>query len=322
MKLYYNYTHSDTGSYLWILIASTFLMATSFPAGKILLSAISPFPLVGWRFLLAAVITLFIAWFVHGNKGWMPRVVGKSGLNSIIEGIVITLLIGIFMYTGAMGLLYISMQTLPASTAAILLFTNPFWVALFGKLVLNEHLSFTRIIAIVLGFTGTVLVIGLNAGGSLSGVIAGLGGAVCWAIATILSKRFKISGGHWFISGWQLLIGALALLGIATLEHESWPETLSLSQWIWFIWLAIPASTGSFGLWFLALKRGGATHISGYLFLVPLFAVFLGYLILGERLTAIQLFGGVLILFALWLGPRNDIKKLEKEIKIKNKAGE
>lgn len=295
---------TSPGGYLAILVTATLLMGSSFPAIKILLHEVPPFYLAGWRFLLATAATLPIAWFVHRKKGWVPRV-----NESITFGWVVVALIGLFQTAGTVGLLNLAMQRIPSSTAAILLFTNPLWVALLGLIVLNEHLSRSRLLALTLGITGVIFAIGLRPGGTPFGIVAGLGSAACWAVATVLNKRFQVSVGIWALSAWQMLVGALTLLSLAVLTQESWPQTLTVGQWAWFVWLAIPASTGSFGLWFLALKHGGATHTSGFLFLVPLFAVLLSHLVLGERLVGGQLVGGVLVGASLWLLNRDPLKQ-------------
>lgn len=281
--------------YLSILVTATFLMGSSFPATKILLHEVPPFYLAGWRFLLAAAITFMIALFVHRHeKNWMPRADG-----SIAKGWLIVVLIGLLQTAGMIGLLNLAMQSLPASTAAILLFTNPLWVAFLGTVVLSERLSSSRLLALSLGVAGVALAVGLRAGGSSFGMAIGICSSVCWASATILTKRFHVSIGLWMMSAWQMLIGALTLIGIAALTQESWPTTLTASQWSWFVWLAIPASAGSFGLWFLALRRGGAIRTSGFLFLAPLFAVLLSHLLLGEQLGINQVVGGVLVVAGL-----------------------
>jgi drug/metabolite transporter (DMT)-like permease len=151
-----------------------------------------------------------------------------------------------------------------------------------------------------------ILAIGLgahsfSAPGAIAGELIGLASAVCWASATIVNKRANLPLGSWALSFWQMLTGSIALLTIAYGAGEHWPTGLGPRQWAWFLWLAVPASTGSFGLWFVALNKGGATRTSGYLFLAPVFTAVLSFFILGTALSWIQAFGGVLIALALWL---------------------
>jgi drug/metabolite transporter (DMT)-like permease len=107
-----------------------------------------------------------------------------------------------------------------------------------------------------------------------------------------------------------MLIGSVVLLAVACIAAERWPASMTAAQWGWFLWLAIPASTGSFGLWFVALSKAGQSNPSGFLFLAPFFAVVLSYFILHSQLTRLQALGGVLIGAAIWLEsasrPRSD----------------
>jgi drug/metabolite transporter (DMT)-like permease len=201
------------------LAASTFLMGSSFVAGKILLQdGIPSLLLVGWRFFVAALATLPLVLL----EGRLRRALLPPGAG--LREAALTILIGLLQTAAVMGLLFLAMDSISASTAAILLFTNPIWVALLGRLFLGEALPASR--------------------------LAGL---------------------------------------------------------------AVPASTGSFGLWFVALEKGGATKTSGFLFLAPLFTVLLSFFVLGAPLSWQQAFGGGLIGFALWLVNRNAPARSRRE---------
>ncbi len=307
MKRYLPLARIGQASYVVTLLAATFLMGSSFVAGKILLqTGFPPMLLVGWRFFLAALATLPLVFFFEREN--LPRALVPAGIT--LRAAAAIGLIGLTQTAAVMGLLFLAMRWISAPTAAILLFTNPIWVALLGKIFLGESLHGARIAGLALGFIGVVFAIGLNndaisGSSALTGEWIGLGSALCWAAATIINKRADLNIGTWALSFWQMLIGALAVLAIAYSLGEHWPRTTTFSEWGWFTWLAIPASTGSFGLWFVALRKGGATKTSGYLFLAPLFTVVLSYIVLGSSLTLLQGAGGVLIGFALWLVNRD-----------------
>lgn len=282
-----------------ILLASTLLMGSSFVAGKILIAAGFPaILLVGWRFFVAALATLPLV-LLEGR----PRAALFPPQAGLKDGALVVV-IGLLQTGAVMGLLFAAMRTVSASTAAILIFTNPIWVALLGRVFLAEALTRARIAGLVLGFVGVVLAIGGKGGAGLqspmSGELLGLLSSFCWAIATVINKRANLPLGPWAVSFWQMLVGSSVLIGVAYALGEEWPVS-SVSDWGWFLWLAIPASTGSFGLWFIALRMGGATRTSGYLFLTPLFTVILSFFVLGADLSWVQAAGGMLIGLALWL---------------------
>lgn len=288
--------------YFSALVASTFLMGSSFIAGKILLrSGFAPFPLLGWRFLLAATLTLPLVTITTQSTvaTLFPRQLAIRHWMTVI-------LIGLLQTMAVMGLVFQAMRTIPASTAAILLFSNPILVALLGRLFLGESLSRLRTLGLISGFAGVALAIGINGLEEqsirvLTGELTALTAALCWALATIVTKRADVPMNTWAFNFWQMLIGGIALLGAAYVEGKGWPAGLAPEGWGWFLWLAIPASTGAFGLWFVALRIGGATRTSGYLFLTPLFTVLLSAFVLGSGLSWQQAVGGLLIGVGLWL---------------------
>lgn len=280
-------------------------MGSSFVAGKILLQVgIPSLLLVGWRFFVAALATLPLVLLEGGpRRALFPKAVGRRGAALVI-------LIGLLQTGAVMGLLFLAMNSISASTAAILLFTNPIWVALLGRLFLREALPASRLAGLVLGLIGVGCAIGagpelLSVGDSVSGEMIGLGSSLCWAVATLVNKRAGLPIGPWALSFWQMSVGSLALLGLAYGLGQRWPDTMTIPQWGWFLWLAVPASTGSFGLWFVALGKGGATKASGFLFLAPLFTVVLSFFVLDAPLSWQQGVGGILIGVALWLVNRN-----------------
>jgi len=122
-----------------------------------------------------------------------------------------------------------------------------------------------------------------------------------WTVSTIINKKTRTHFGVWALTFWQMLIGAIVVLAVAYASGQHWPAHTTPANWWWFFYLAVPASTGSFGLWFVALARGGATRTSSYLFLAPLFAVVCSYFVLHSSLSGIQFLGGALIGLSIWL---------------------
>jgi drug/metabolite transporter (DMT)-like permease len=288
---------NNNQKYILTLIAATFLMASAFIAGKVLLKTVAPFTLVGWRFFVAALATLPLVYFFEKelltNASGQVRIKPRWGIITLI---------GLLQSAGTMGLLFLSMLYVSPSTAAILLFTNPLWVAILGYFFLDERLNFQKISGLILGILGVVLLIGLKDGfGQSVGELLGLGASLCWATSTIINRKYPTGIGTWRLSFWQMLIGSLALLVVALIFHEPLPENVSGETLAWFLWLAIPASTGSFGLWFLALKSGGATQSSAFLFMAPLFTILLSAIIFQIMPTFTQILGGLCVFMALFL---------------------
>ncbi len=274
--------------YAAVLVLATLFMGSSFVAGKVLLAKVPPFPLVAWRFVLAAAALLPLAI----RDGLVPP---RSAWAGIIA-------VGLLQTTLLMGLLFLALESISASAASILLFTAPIWVALLARTVLGETLRPSQAAGLALGVAGVALATRKADGiGALTGDLLALGSAFAFASATIVAKRLRAPVPASTLTFWQMLIGALGLFLIAAATGQTWPAGLTAAEWGWFVWLAVPASSGSFGLWFLALQWGGASRTSAFLFLAPLFTVLISYVVLAERLTALQLAGGILVGVALWL---------------------
>jgi drug/metabolite transporter (DMT)-like permease len=305
-----SYRNSQNGEsasgFLISLVASTFLMGSSFVVGKILLlQGFQPMMLISRRFLVAALATLPLALFSARNvrHAVFPRHATLRDYGNVA-------MIGALQIGAVMGLLFLSMRSIPPATAAILEFTVPIWIAILGRFFLRERLPASRIVGLLLGLAGVVLAIGVSgstSGGTLRAELMAVASALCWAAATIISKRVTLPFRGWTLSFWQMITGALVLFLIAYGLGERWPDHTTPQQYGWFLWLAIPASTGSFGLWFIALAKGGATRASSYLFLAPLFAVLVSFFVLGTTLIWQQLLGGIFIGTAIWLINRTPV---------------
>ena len=290
----------ESAIFAMVLVGSTFLLATSFVAGRVLVLKVDPLPLVGWRFLLAAIATLPLAI-------WEIRRAGGVGLGALLprrDQVWVVLLVGLLQTGLVMGLLFYAIQRLGAPTAAIILFTNPIWVGLAAPWILGDRLTPALMIGLVIGISGVALALGLGQGvigTDPVGYLAALGASVTWSTSTLLQKRIGIHLPPFTMASWQMFIGSLALLVAAFVSGSPWIGALQGVDWLTFLWLSVPGSVGAFGLWSVALATGGAARASGFLFLTPAFVVLLSGLILGTAITPSQMIGGVMIGLSIWL---------------------
>jgi drug/metabolite transporter (DMT)-like permease len=280
-------------------------MGSSFIAGKILLQdQFPPLLLVGWRFLVAALITLPLI-FISSRFSVSVVVPPHLGVRHYVTVVAI----GLIETTAAMGLLYLAMRRISATTAAVLLFTNPIWMVT-GRLLLDEPALRGRILSLILRVAGVASAIKVSpdlpwTANAALGDLMGIGAACCWATATILQKRARVPMGTSALNFWQMLVGSLALLAIAHLSGERWPARMTLFQVGCFLWLVISATVGAFGLWLFVLSKACRIHAAGALFFVPLVAALLSHVFFNTRLTGLQALGGTLIGIAVWLDSRS-----------------
>jgi drug/metabolite transporter (DMT)-like permease len=278
--------------FYYAIIGGTFCMGTSFVASKILLQTVPPFTLVGWRFFLAAIATLPLISVLK------QRFSGISTQNWQKIAIV-----GLLQTAGTMGLLFLSMLYITPSAAAVLLFTNPLWVSLLSPIILKERITPPQYFGLFLGFLGVVLLIGFHPDAlEMRGNLLGLGAGLCWASATLFAKFQQLKVPPFILSFGQMLVGGIILIGASFFANETYSiASATANDWFWFAWLVLPSSVGSFGLWYVALSRGGAVKASSFLFLAPLFTVITAVLVLNTVVSFQQLLGAILVGAALYI---------------------
>lgn len=291
---------TSTRTFLTSIILTTIFMGSSFPTGKYLISLehVPPFLLGSWRFIIAGLIMILWTLVTGGWKSIIP-----TSRESFRRGFALVTIIGLLQTTGTMGLLNLAMAAgLSSSMSSIVLFTNPLWLALLAHFLLKDKLNLWKIFSLLLGISGIVICLGLDRSAFSIGALFALLGSFCWATNTIITKKVPFDKGPWIFTGWQMFTGGLFMLIFSSLMHESYNiKYLSGWGWLWFVWLILPASVGSFGFWFSSLGQRGATIASSFLFLVPLFSTFFSIIGLHDKFTVELVIGGLFVVIALVL---------------------
>jgi probable blue pigment (indigoidine) exporter len=273
-----------------IMVIATFLMGSSFVVGKMGLAYYSPLILSAYRFLVAGgLLLIMVICFqtVRPKKSF----IWKSAV------------IGSLQTAGLMACIFISLQYINAGESSILTFTNPLFVLILSSLFFKERHTVRQWFGVFVGIIGISIVISGNM--SLNqGTFIGLLGALFWAAATLMYKRWQdLHTNAWLLTGIQMLFGGLILLILALLTGDTsqiWNrQSLSI-----LLWLAIPGSILQFGLWYVLLARMNPARASSFLFLAPVFGVLTGAWWLNEPLHPIVLLGGTCVFISIYLSSK------------------
>jgi drug/metabolite transporter (DMT)-like permease len=210
------------------------------------------------------------------------------------------LILGILNNAIPFSLLFIGQTALGAGLAAVLNALVPFWTVIAAnRLTADEKISAPKIAGIVLGILGAATIIGPGAttglGAPLWAELAVIGAGISYAFASIYAKTFKGVPPVAIATG-QLTGATLVMLPIAFLVHGLF-STAAISGGVWaaIIALALVSTAFAYILFFRIVAAAGATFVSQVTLLVPVSAVILGGLFLGERLTATDFIGMALI---------------------------
>jgi drug/metabolite transporter (DMT)-like permease len=160
-------------------------------------------------------------------------------------------------------------------------------------------MTWRKAVGLLLGFGGVALIVWhrLALGGdSLRGILFTVAGLLALVGGTLVFKLYAPKDGLWIGNGVQSLAAGIASLPFA-LTFESVGDTSVL-------YLGLAVSIFAFLLWFYILKASGATAASSYHFLMPPLGMLFGWLLLGERVSPLDLLGIVPVVLGIYLVTR------------------
>ena len=249
-----------------------------------------PLPLVEVRLVAGVAILLPFLWHARTRikRAHWPRFALIGALNSAIP-------FALFAW-GA--------ERAPAGIGAIANSMTALFAALVAFVVFGERIGTRRAIALVVGFIGVVILAsGRIAGENVTGAaIAGAAGSLCYGFSLNLTR-------HW-LADLPPVVGVAGTLSCATLMAApfaiaTWPATpIPAASWIAATLLGVLCTGIAYWLFFRMIQRVGAPRASTTTYLVPIFGVAWGWLLLGEQPTWTMIASAVLILGSVILSQR------------------
>jgi len=213
-------------------------------------------------------------------------------------------LLGLINNVIPFSLIFAGQTVVGAGLASILNATTPFWTLLLANaLTSDERFSANKLVGIALGIAGTGLMIAPGLTGSLDGPLwpkfALIGASFSYACALMLAKRLT-SLPPLLIAAGQLTASTVIMVPLAGLA-TGYAGMAGASAHVWaaVVALAVVSTAFAYLLYFRLLQSSGATNASLVTLLVPVSALVLGMLFLGERLETFEVIGMVVILAGL-----------------------
>lgn len=263
-----------------IVWGSTYIVTTELlpPESPLLASTIRALP--------AGLFLVLISKTLPDRK-WLLRLAVLGFLN-----------IGLFFYC-----LFFAATYLPGGMAAIVMSIQPMVVILLSWKWLKLELSSRQMLASAVGILGIVLLV-INSAVQIdfTGVAVASVGTLSMASGVVLTKKWQRPQGMTLLgfTGWQLLFGGFMLLPVA-LWVEGQPEYLSLPNYIGYLYLSVIGAILGYSLWFRGIEKLPPITVSFLGFLSSVSACVLGYLVLDQTLTWLQLLGAMFVLVAIVL---------------------
>jgi drug/metabolite transporter (DMT)-like permease len=192
---------------------------------------------------------------------------------------------------------------------AILTYTNPIFVFCLCVLFLRSEAKLGRLLGAALGFSG-VIVISIGRASSIpassgTGDVLLLLGAFQWAVVQVYYKKSLSHVNPAFATVFQQALSAVLVAPFA-LAVEDWSFPLAQSYLAIILYLSIGVSGITMCIWLYLLRDEDVTVLSLSSFLIPMVAVFLGWLLLAEDVQPVSLFGIGLILVGVYLTNKSE----------------
>jgi len=264
---------------------------------KIGLDDAPPFLSAGARFLVAAVL-LYPFMKLRGLQ--FPR-------NWRVLSIMIYT--GFFAISVSYGLVYWSEQYVSAGLTAVLFSSFPFFVLIFSHFIIaDDRFSFKKIVGSIVGFSGVAVIyvdsINLESTVILLGTSAIVVSAVFTAFSNVVIKRHSESLNPIVLTVVQMICGAVSLLTVGFLFENVGDFKFTIKSIGSLFYLSIVGSCIAFISFYWLIRQVKVTTASLIIFVIPVVALFLDWLVLDQLLSWRILAGSGLVLSGVGLASR------------------
>ena len=274
---------------IYVVWGSTYL------AIRVMVEDIPPLIGAGARFLVAGGI--IYAWVALRRPASARAITRRQFLGAAVVGVLLML--------GGNGLVTLAEQEVPSGLAALLIASEPLWVILLRGGIGRERVPATTLLSVAIGFVGVALLVlpgerpeGAPLGWSMLVVLA----ALLWASGSFAASRMDRPNDLLTTTAWQMLLGGAFMTGVGLAAGEAGDlhlAEISVESASAFVFLILIGSIAAFTAYNWLLQNVAISTVSTYAFVNPVIAVFLGWLILSEEITAWVVAGTAVIVAAV-----------------------
>ncbi|MGI8650208.1 MAG: DMT family transporter [Rubrobacter sp.] len=286
------------------------LWGSSFAVVKVGLGVSPPLMFAGFRAFIGGLVMLAVA-VIFGGKPDFRRNLGAFGFLTLLN---VVLFIGFQTF---------AVKELPSGAAAVLVYLQPVLVGVLAWWFLGEPLSVVKVAGLLTGFGGifVVSVGGLSGDFTLVGVGFGLLSAFFWAFGTVYFKRVQGRISPLWSVAVPFFTGGLVLSALGFAVESVGDIEFGAAYFGSLGYSALAGVSASWLIWFALVGAGEASRVAAYIFAVPLTAVVIGVVVLGEELRASLVFGGLLVLAGIYLVNRSPAQAKDVEDESRSTIG-
>ena len=274
-----------------LLAVLSVLWGGSFFFNGLALKELPPLTLVLLRVALGALFLLplvraYRIEFPKGIAGWKPFF-AVAFFNNLLP----------------FSLIVMGQTFIASGLASVLNATTPLFTVVVMAAAGEERLFARRVAGVIAGLIGVIILrggVGLDAAGQGVGVLLCLAAAASYGVAALLARRQLADSPPLATATFQLLSSSAMMIFVAGFFDRPWTLPMpGITTWLAVLGLAALSTALAYIVFFQILRRSGATKVMLVTLLIPVTAILLGYLVLGERISLREIAGALVIGSAL-----------------------
>ena len=245
--------------------------------------------------------------------------VSKKNRQGIRENWKALTLVGMFSAAIPFILFAFSARSVNAGVLAVLNASVPMMSGFIASVFFKDRLSKKQILGLVIGVIGVVILMsenlfgeqGATSGSGLLPMAYALLACVGYAAGANITRNYLEKVSPVAITAGSLIIASVIMLPVAVYEFP-YGKSISLTAWIAVICIGVFSTAIALIFMNQLIKSIGPVRATSITLVIPIFAIILGYLLLGEALDTPAIIGSMVILFGTYLSLELSFKKMLK----------
>ncbi|MGH2729604.1 MAG: EamA family transporter [Actinomycetota bacterium] len=277
---------------VWVALWIVYIVwGSTYLAIRVTVETMPPLLTAGTRFLVAGSLLY----------GWLALRRGRGGVRITVPELGASALVGGALLLGGNGLVSIAERDVSSSLAALIIGSVPLWVVVWRRIT-GDRVSRGTLAGVAVGFLGVAILVlpsGRPGAATLAGLLLLIVAAFSWATGSFFAKKLPLPSDLLVSTAAQMISGGAILTVAGLLSGEGADVNVSEFSGASLLalgYLIVIGSWVAFTAYVWLLQNAPISKVATYAYVNPVIAIFLGWIILSEEITAAMLVGATVII--------------------------
>jgi drug/metabolite transporter (DMT)-like permease len=250
------------------------------------------------RQLIAAILLLAYVFLIK-KEAWPDK-----------QFLILQLVLGVLLISCGNGIGIYGLQYIDSSISAILATFSPILMAFFLSISKSEPSPNRNTwLGLILGSTGIIIIclekfMGTTVHSTFIGIGFTLISIFCWAFGSVYSKIKSEKNSPLLAAGFQMLFGGIPVFVVSMFLEKPFDFTIELNHILIWLYTIILGSLVAYTCFIYCLKHLPVTLVSIHTYINPILAIFLGAIVLSEKITPWIITGTIISLIGVYIVSR------------------